>query len=132
MTTLSEFHMKPLSHQLNDMKTTLQAFESQQSVSSLLMSNFLDQKVKDVCSGMRTNLELLTTKFVEPMSGFYGKCMGTPDSTILNHLDVLEKGLNSTSNSGNVFGSLRFADGAGPQAGGPAHVSDMTQILAEL
>jgi hypothetical protein len=119
---------------VNVMETTLQAFESQPSASSLVSD--LNQKVQDVRAGTRNDLELLRTKFVEPISRFYGKCVGTPESSIFNRLDVLEKGLNSVSNSGNVFGSLKYmggyADGAGPQAGGPAHVSEMTQRLAEL
>jgi hypothetical protein len=119
---------------VNVMETTLQAFESQPSAS--LLSSDLNQKVQDVRAGTRDDLELLRTKFVEPISRFYSKCVGTPKSSIFNQLDVLKKGLNSISNSGNVFGSLKYmegyADGAGPQAGGPAHVSEMTQRLAEL
>jgi hypothetical protein len=113
---------------LNEMETTIQAFEAQQSVSSLMVE--MEQKVTEARSSTRSDLELLRAKFVEPISRFYGQCMGTPNSTIFNRLDVLEKGLNSVSNSGNVFGSLKymggFVEGAGPQAGGPAHVSDMT------
>jgi hypothetical protein len=118
---------------LEEVESTLQALQTQQSVGSLLQ----DAEAKIVANKLEVNadLEALKVKFVDPVLHFYVKAMHSGPS-IFARLEQIEKGVHDMSNDGNVFGALKymggFGGGGGSETGGPAHFKDLQTRLEAL